>query len=391
MNKHRIGRMLTSSLLLAALLLSFSTAPAFAAGGADTTFSGDGLAKFGTLESAPEVLVDSLNRVYVGGVVVAGKPFAGTALLIRYKANGGLDTSFSGDGKIYLNARGPVLGLEFVGTNVLVLMEDRLASIKPSGAFNSAFDLDGQALLEIPMGGWENDPLAVGNGFIYVLRRSGDETFVDQYAGGGMQRSYRLPIDHARAITVHDQTLYAAGLDVTTEWPGSRAVVTSLSLPSLTLNTGFGGGTAYGSLGSRAEDVLVSPGSLKVTIVGMMYTCPGDDCSSYYAGWAMRFLSNGSPDTFYDDDGEADLVGAADHVIATTMQSGGRVVIGFRYSHAEWGFGVRRLTSSGQVDPSFQVPDFHTLPRTLLDDITTSHGGSRLVVVGRQYTVRYLG
>jgi hypothetical protein len=54
----------------------------------------------------------------------------------------------------------------------------------------------------------------------------------------------------------------------------------------------------------------------------------------------MRFLPDGSPDPFYDEDGEADLVPGADRVMAATMQGGGRVVVGFRYSHGEPGFGA---------------------------------------------------
>ena len=385
-------------LAVALALVGLSSTSALAAGGVDPTFSGDGLAKFAPLDYAPEVLVDSMNRVYVGGMVAPGNPFAGTAVLIRYKANGVLDTTFSGDGKVYLNAGGWVHGLELVGSNVLVLLEDRLASIKPSGAYNKAFDLDGQAMLDIRLGQNVNDALAVGNGLIYVLRQYAvdDQSFIDQYADGMWQQSLRLPPNRiTKAITIHGQILYAAGMDVSPEieWPGSRAFVTSVSLPSLTLNTSFGGGTVYGSLGSQAEDVLVSPGSLKVTLVGMMYTCPGDSCSSYYAGWAMRFLPNGSRDTFYDEDGEADLIPSADRVMAATMQSGGRVVVGFRYSHGEPGFGAFRMTSDGQVDPGFRLsPNFYNLSSdAVLEDITTSHSGTRLVVVGGPYTVRYLG
>ena len=64
-------------------------------GGLDTSFSGDGLqtTDFGREDGATAVALQADGRIVVGGN--SGSDFA----LARYDANGGLDTSFSGDGK----------------------------------------------------------------------------------------------------------------------------------------------------------------------------------------------------------------------------------------------------------------------------------------------------
>jgi hypothetical protein len=50
------------------------------------------------------------------------------------------------------------------------------------------------------------------------------------------------------------------------------------------------------------------------------------------------------------------------------------------------------MTSDGQVDSTFRLsPNFYTLSNAVVDDITTSHSGTRIVVVGGPYAVRYLG
>lgn len=400
--------------LFAVLVAVFALAPtsALAApGDLDTTFSGDGVARLSLMGSSRQVIVDSLNRVYVGGEVAFGKPFAGSAVVVRYKANGVLDSTFSGDGKVYLASLGPVLGLELTSGNLLALTRDRLFSIKPSGAPNNAFDLDGQIVVHRSRDANDGtDPLAVGpDGLIYVLHECPrcDHyrlSFVDQYSSNGRWlRDYSFDNLSLQALSVHGQTLYAAGVSADPTQTETRAALTSLTLPSLTLNTSFGGGTVYHSIdqnGAHYEswpyDVLVAPGSLKVTIVGEWYNCPaGQSCSvGGFFPWAMRFLPDGSPDTYFNGTGEYRPY-AGTPFVAGAMQSSGRVVVttpghGDYGDGADYGFFVDRLTATGQLDPGFRAPDLR-LPNMFAEDVALSHRLSRIVVVGTQYVARYLG
>lgn len=399
-------------LVVVAAMLVLAPTSAFAApGNLDTTFSGDGVAKLSLMASSRQVLVDSLNRVYVGGEVASGKPFAGNAIVVRYKANGVLDSAFSGDGKVYLGSLGPVLGLELAGGNVLALTRDRLFSIKPSGAPNNAFDLDGQIVVYRSRDANDGtDPLAVGpDGLIYVLHECPNcdhfrLSFVDQYSSSGKWlRDYSFEDLSLQVLTVYGQKLYAAGVSAAPTQTETRAAVTSLTLPSLEPNTSFGGGTVYHSIdqyGAHYESwpygVLVAPGSLKVTIVGEWYNCPvGDYCSAGgFFPWAMRFLPDGSPDPYFNGSGEFRPYDGSPFV-AGAMQSNGRVVVvspGYANTGdgSDYGFFVRRLTSTGQWDPSFNAPALR-LPNMLAEDVATSHNLSRIVVVGTQYVARYFG
>ena len=74
---------------------NFALARYTAAGGLDTSFSGDGLqtTDFGAAAGATAVAIQGDGRIVVGGA--SGGDFA----LARYDAQGALDTSFSGDGK----------------------------------------------------------------------------------------------------------------------------------------------------------------------------------------------------------------------------------------------------------------------------------------------------
>src|SRR4051794_23755500 len=74
---------------------SFAVARYTAAGGLDTSFSGDGLqtTDFGAAAGGTAVAIQADGRIVVGGS--SGGDFA----LARYDAQGGLDSSFSGDGK----------------------------------------------------------------------------------------------------------------------------------------------------------------------------------------------------------------------------------------------------------------------------------------------------
>src|SRR5215216_947068 len=95
----KIKRLMLNAWLLTTLisLLTFTIALA-ASGGLDTTFSGDGrkTTDFGAHEQAYGIAIQSNGKIVVVGRSTPGSDFA----LARYNTNGAPDTTFSGDGRL---------------------------------------------------------------------------------------------------------------------------------------------------------------------------------------------------------------------------------------------------------------------------------------------------
>jgi len=133
-------------------------------GGLDTTFSGDGklTADLDPVENdyVEGVELRSDGRIVADGYVNTGgsDPSIG---LIRVKTGGGLDTAFSGDGKLVTDPLGAdsvyVRDLDLAGGDKLIvsgatsLSQAFVARFKPGGALDAAFGGgDGYVLISIP-------------------------------------------------------------------------------------------------------------------------------------------------------------------------------------------------------------------------------------------------
>src|SRR5687768_6740883 len=89
--------------LLVAVLALPSTARA-SGGTIDTSFSGDGLsslADFGRSDTPNATAIDRAGRIIVAGTAYTGLAVGNTRLAVaRFRADGRLDTTFSGDGRV---------------------------------------------------------------------------------------------------------------------------------------------------------------------------------------------------------------------------------------------------------------------------------------------------
>jgi uncharacterized delta-60 repeat protein len=171
-----------------------------AAGALDTSFSGDGVE---TTDFPGEGEITEL-AVQADGRIVAGGSSGDRAALARYMPNGGLDSSFSGDGQLSSDAGSSVSGLALDGSGRIVTANEAkrafsITRFTSGGEPDPEFSGDGlqevrfrgersfsNALIALPDGG----AVAVG-GTRHTAKSNEDDYAVAQLeANGDLDRSF---------------------------------------------------------------------------------------------------------------------------------------------------------------------------------------------------------
>lgn len=136
-------------------------------GSLDSTFGINGRITTAVGDVAAVYSVDVLEN----GKIVAGGPGiteVGNSVLLRYDANGLLDTSFSGDGIVSIEGRGLVHNLATLADESTLVLSDRITKITSDGSLDESFGSHGQVIIENSTIG---DPWAISvssNGSILV-------------------------------------------------------------------------------------------------------------------------------------------------------------------------------------------------------------------------------
>ena len=162
--------------------MDFAIARVTSTGGLDSTFSGDGkqMINFGasTFSGANTIAVDGNGKIVIGG---SKKLNSVTVLaLARLNTNGALDATFNGSGKVIVNLPGPTdiaHKLLFDGTKIVVAGETRPASVdfallrfNANGSLDTSFSGDG--IVTVNFGSTAYDQawgLAIDSNGRYVL------------------------------------------------------------------------------------------------------------------------------------------------------------------------------------------------------------------------------
>ena len=165
MGSKTLARIAVASTVIALVAFALPSAAWAAPGDPDTSFSGDGfhLADFpgGQVDDANAIFVQSNGRILIGGSVGTGS--ARDSAMLRLRANGTEDTSFDGDGFLTLDFRG-VGGFDEVngiaqqpdGKIVTVSsaeladgsgMRIAVARFRADGTLDSSFSGDGKLLV----------------------------------------------------------------------------------------------------------------------------------------------------------------------------------------------------------------------------------------------------
>lgn len=402
----------TALLVLATSLLV--TAPAQAApGDLDPTFSADGKQ---TTNFGKEAFASGVALQGDGRIVVAGTAFdtfcediwcstPAEFALARYHADGGLDSSFSGDGKVTTDFGGSDNGaydvaLQPDGKTVAVghtgLGDFALARYDPDGSLDSSFSDDGKVITDFggPYYGtdWgaydialqlDGKIIAVGRsgaGDVALARYNPDGSLDGSFSGDGKQATDLGGLDYGRAVALQaDGKIVVAGSSLVGA-DGNFAV--ARYNPDGSLDSSFSDdGTEITDFGERhdAEAVAIQPDG-KIVVAG---TSDSDNGNFALA----RYNADGSLDSSFAGDGlQTTNFGHRDYGHTVAVQPDSRIVVA---GESAVDFALARYNADGTPDGLFggdgtQTTDFGLMPFGRLDqafDLALQSDG-KIVAVG---------
>ncbi len=297
----------------------FALARYNADGSLDTSFDGDGklTTDFGSYDRGQSITLQPDGKILVAGIArnsSSGDDFA----IARYNADGSLDTSFDGDGKLTTDFgednRGYSITLQPDG-KILVAGSSgwfgggdfALARYNADGSLDTSFDGDGKLTTDLRSG---NSITLQPDGKILV---AGD-------AYNGNDNNFALARYNADG-----------GLDPSFDGDGK-------------LTTDFFGSSDYGN-----SITLQTDG--KILVAGSAYNSIGG--SSDFA--LARYNANGSLDTSFDGDGKltTDFGSYDDYGQSITLQPDGKILVAGSTFRNSGNFAMARYNANGSLDTSF--------------------------------------
>jgi uncharacterized delta-60 repeat protein len=331
----------------------------------DPTFNFGGMAitDFGNYEGANEVALQRDGKIVLVGYTDNGSGISDFAIA-RYKPNGALDRTFSGDGKKTTsfdnpsNAIAHAQGVAIQGDGKIVVVGT--AMYAPSSVYIGDF--------------------AIAR---YNTNGSLDSTYGDSNSGKKV-----LDITSNQDDAVHDVVLHGDKAVVVGETPRNSsdfvlARFDSTGQPDPTFGTG---GIEITDLGGdeQIHDAVRGPNGTTIVSGGL-----GNPSTSMIA----RYTSGGDLDMpFGGGDGIASGDAASYGPEGLTRQRDGKIVMvsgGDPAGSATSGFFVHRYTSAGVLDPSFGTGGLETV---VFPDVGATPGGvsigrdNKIVVGGTAYT-----
>ena len=297
-------------------------------GSLDSTFDGDGKANtdFNSSDDRAFALVIQGN----GKIVVAGQSFVASSLggnldfaLVRYNADGSLDTTFGGgDGKVTTD-----LGVGETDAALAVALQTD-GKIVAAGYVRNLFP----------------DPL--GPSDFAVARYNADGTPDMTFgAGGKVTTDFAMDHDEAWGLAIQtDGKLVVVGPALSGTFEFGLARYETNGTPDIT----FGGdGTVTTDLGGEDNaDGLVIQGDGKIVVAGSANILGTVDSA------LARYNPNGSLDiTFGGGDGKVmtDL-GGDDHITSLALQTDGKIVAAGYVLIGTYDFAVARYKPDGSPD-----------------------------------------
>ena len=310
---------------LFSVVLAFVSAEAFGAplpGALDVNFGGTGMKSvaLGTDDSARAVAVQADGKIVAGGFAKSGSNYIFG--LVRYNADGTLDTTFDTDGKVTtaifgaddgitglaIQTDGKILagGYALSGVNYVFA----LARYNTNGSLDTTFDTDGKVTTSIlGVDSFANGLALQTNGKIVLA--------------GGAYNGTNYDIALAR---------YNADGSLDTTFDTDGKVTT---------------GVLAGNDGANAVAIR-SDG--KIVVAGYAYT----GANSNFA--VVRYNADGSADTTFDTDGKVttSILAVDDGATGVALQTDGKTVAaGYAKNGVLLNFAVTRYNPDGSLDVSF--------------------------------------
>ena len=352
--------------------LDFALARYNADGSLDNTFDGDGKLVTdlsGVGETGRDIGLQADGKIVVAGYV--DNPGNEDFGVVRYNADGSLDTTFDGDGMLVTDLAG---GDDF-GRGLVLLADNRL--LVAGSAWNGKFDFgavrynsDGsldvsfaeQGILLSDLFGSVDIAKAVAiqpDGKIVVAgytsavsydfavaRYNPDGSLDATFGGDGrVTTDFFGRNDYAAAIALQaDGKLLVAG--------SNEFFALARYNPDGSLDTTFDGDglvmTDFNGSSDIAVQALALQADGKIILAG--YTL-----GSSYDFALARYNADGSLDTTFDGDGKVvtDFYGDFDYIAAVVVQLDGKIVAGGSVTNLVIDFGLARYNADGSLDTTF--------------------------------------
>ena len=291
----------------------------------DTTFSGDGLQTTSIAATDSTDTGGAMALQSDGKVLVVGSAYDGTTTyrtMVRYLANGNLDTTFGTGGKFVMAGLAP--------TAVAVQPNGRILVVGPSYVVKNSMSTQRVVLTRHLANGTLDGSFASGGSLTVFVSSSGSAN----------------DIPYALALQ-QDGRILVAGVA-----GGQQAFVVRV-LAGGTLDPSFDGDgivtSAWGGTYSLARAVAVQADD-RIVLGGAIVTNNQKDFA------LVRYLSDGTPDPSFGIGGTAiaALTPADDQVNALSIQNDGRIVAaGYATPNGLSHFAVARYWGDGRPDTSF--------------------------------------
>ncbi|HYC48023.1 MAG TPA: hypothetical protein VED01_21325 [Burkholderiales bacterium] len=291
-------------------------------GALDTTFDGDGKSTtaLGTFHDvARSVTLQADGKILVGGLTWNGATHYDFALL-RYEANGTLDSTFDGDGRVItavtaayeegwsvtVQPDGKILLAGFADTTS---RDFALVRYNPDGSLDTSFDGDGKLTTDFGSG---ND-----QGHRVALQPDG-RILVSGFAWNGANNDFAL-------------VRYDSNGTLDTSFDGDGKLITDVA--------------AFDDFG---ESIVVQPDG-RILVAGSSRTGSSFDFS------LVRYNADGSLDTSFDTDGKVTTgIGPDESGRSLALQADGKIIVaGYSWNGSDYDFALARYTTSGSLDTSF--------------------------------------
>jgi uncharacterized delta-60 repeat protein len=317
----------------------FTAAALAAAGQLDNSFSGDGkrLQPWGASfdDDAESVSIQADGRIVAAGFSNQSGPAGPDMAIARYMPNGGLDQSFSGDGK-------------------------RLQSFNNDGSFDAANDMAIQPNGRIVVAGVSDQGGTPGSGQDFAIARYMPDGSLDQSFSGDGKRLQSFNngagTDVARGVAIQpDGRIVVAGFS--DQGSPDHDIAVARYMPDGSLDQSFSGDgkrlITFSPGNDQAYDVALQPNG-RIVVAGFSNpTTVGDfaiarltaggqlDDSFSQDGKRVQSFDNGA----FDDEARAIAIqGDGRILVAGESQQGGTTAIDFA---------IARYKSNGQLDTSF--------------------------------------
>ena len=360
-------------------------------GGIDPSFGAAGLVRttFGGTDGAVAVAVQHDGKIVVAGNTSVGSDFA----VARYNPDGSLDTTFDGDGKVTINfgfaandekASAMVLQddgkIVIVGTAKIGGDQDFIAArLNADGGLDTSFSNDGKVSFNFGQGVGNNDQAfavttqTIGGARKIVVAGAAEKTGETTNFGvvrfndnGSVDTSFNKTAggtDIARGVAIDSQNRIVVG-GFSNAFGTNDFTVMRFSSAGV-FDAAFGVKTVNFGADDQATAVAVAAGD-KIVLGGF-----SDAGAADFA--VARLNADGSTDTTFNPAGTGALgsaigrltfnfgsLGVVEHANAMALQADGRIVMaGFTALNGTGAnpnnFAVARVTADGQLDATFDT------------------------------------